>query len=584
MAKPKPWSVADFERFRLHLTLFVRSEVIPLIEDVICRRILIDAPVKCGKKDIVEYVAMRDFVHNPKRVHAFASAWHRTADEDQRDELKEHNLTVFSITNQVNVDKFNKWLDVSLAEGKEIVIHMDECDHGSGSNQILSKVWSKIRTSERITTILYSATPEEVLFSEEIGEDRTTDEFILLNKEFREGECVTYNPPEEYCGPERFLREGLVHEAMPFFEEGERYSLSEQGKEIISNLYRNMETEPSRNIIILRLSGSLSKNKKQMVTFLNHIDDFPELKDCLIVADKSDTSNIKHKRISLEKILWSDENYWRRLAIGIPMVYVIDQTCSRSTELKCHHRIYAMHDFRNTIQYNTVAQAQQRVNHYIDMERYTCFQPILVYGSIRAFKLSAGLIHYNEYLTYELKKKKITSVEKYKVLYTSDNRLHPSCSEEGMDERDADRILQQYGCFAEISISTRIDGSVREVRVYEGEWFPMKPDEWNTKWPVYANKHKLHHKRNPFKTASDFKEGERWRGQHRGWKHLDYSEGQLYEIISGERKRIDIGSTGGNRIKICYQNDEVGIFVVRCTGTKPFGMPHTHHSMYAGRE
>ena len=101
---------------------------------------------------------MRDFVHNPKRVHAFVSAWHRTADEEQRDELKEHNLTVFSITSQANVDKFNKWLDGALAEGKEIVIHMDECDHGSGSNQTLSKIWYKIRMSDRITTIMYSAT------------------------------------------------------------------------------------------------------------------------------------------------------------------------------------------------------------------------------------------------------------------------------------------------------------------------------------------------------------------------------------------------------------------------------------------
>jgi len=570
MAKPKPWSVADFERIRLHLTLFVRSEVIPLIEDAVCRRILIDAPVKCGKKDMVEYIAMRDFVHNPKRVHAFVSAWHRTADEDQRDELKEHNLTVFSIINKVNVDKFNQWLETSLAEGKELVIHMDECDHGSGSNQILSKIWSNIRMSERITTILYSATPEEVLYSKEIDD---------IHSDFREGEYVVYRPPEEYCGAERFLREGLVHEAMPFFEEGDRYSLSDQGKEIIANLYRHMETDPSRNILVLRLSGSLSKNKKWMVYFLNHIDDFLELKDWLIVADKSDTTNIKHNRISLEKIQWSDEKYWRRQATGIPMIYVIDQTCSRSTELKCHHRIYAMHDFRSTIQYNTVAQAQQRVIHYIG-DRYSCFQPIHVYGSVKTFKLSAGLITIDTYLTYELKKKKITSVEKYKILY-SDRRLHPSCSEEGMDERDADRILQEHGCFAEISISTRIEGSVREVRVYEGEWIPMKPEEWDTKWPIYSDKYKLTKKRDPFKAAEDHKIGNKWRGQHRGWKELDYSEGQLYEIISGERKRIDIGSTGGHRIKICYKNDEVGIFVVRCTGTKLIDDIHPIGSMYA---
>jgi len=328
---------------------------------------------------------------------------------------------------------------------------------------------------------------------------------------------------------------------------------------------------------VLRLSGSLSKNKKTMVHFLNHIDDFLELKDWLIVADKSDTTNIKHNRISLEKIQWSDEKYWRRQATGIPMIYVIDQTCSRSTELKCHHRIYATHDFRSTIQYNTVAQAQQRVIHYIG-DRYSCFQPIHVYGSVKTFQLSAGLITIDTYLTYELKKKKITSVEKYKIIY-SDRRLHPSCSEEGMDERDADRILQEHGCFAEISISSRIECSLREVDEYEGEWIPMKPEEWDTKWPLYADS--LKDKRDPFKAAEPHKIGDRWRGFHREWKQLDYEEDQLYEIISGERKKINIAWGGTKRTKICYQKDEIGILVVHRTGTKKHGPRPTPDSMYA---
>ena len=595
MPKPKPWSVADFELFRLHLTLFARSEVLPLLEDTICRRILIDAAVKCGKKDIVEYIAMRDLAYNPTRVHTFVSAWHRTADEDQRDELRLHNLEVFSIINQTNVDKCIKWLDERTAEGKEIVIHMDECDHGSGSKQILSKLWFKIRGSENITTILYSATPEEVLFSEEFvlsnkenreGED-ITDEFVLLNKEIREGEHVTYIPPEGYCGSERFLREGLVHEAIPFFEKGARYSLSPQGKEIIYNMKRNMETDPTRNILLLRLSGSFidkkeTKNNKMMDHFLNNIDDYPELKDCLIVAEKSDTTNIKNKRISLEKIPWSDKDYWRRQAPGILIIYVIDQTCSRSTELKCHHRIYAMHDFRNRIQFNTVSQAQERVNHYEDT--YGGFQPIHIYGNIRTFKLSSGQIDCPTYLTYDLKKKKIdvrtSPVEKYKVIYTSDNSLHPSCSEEGVDERVADRILQEHGCFAEISISSRIDGSVREVRTYDRDWFRTTPETWVTDWRAYAEQHDMTIKRSPFLAAEHHREEGRWRGQHRGWRHLDYIEGQLYEVVDGERKRIDIGSTGGDRIKLCYHNGEVGVLVVRCTGVKQSNTIHTVKSMY----
>jgi hypothetical protein len=43
---------------------------------------------------MVEYIAMRDSVNNPRRIHAFLSGWHRKADEDQRKELATQNMTV----------------------------------------------------------------------------------------------------------------------------------------------------------------------------------------------------------------------------------------------------------------------------------------------------------------------------------------------------------------------------------------------------------------------------------------------------------------------------------------------------------
>jgi len=581
---PKPWTVAVFERFRTALILFANSEIVPLIEDSICRRILVYAAVKSGKKDLVEYIAMRDKGDHPTRSHAFVSSWHRIADDEQREELKLHNLEVFSIIKPASVDKFNKWLDERIAEGKEIVIHIDECDYGSGAKQTLNKLWSKIRGSEMITAILYSATPEEVLFSEEVD---TTDEMELLNQEFREGEHVTYIPPEGYCGAERFLREGLVHEAMPFFEKkGERYSLSPQAKEIIVNMKLHMLTEPSRNILMLRLSGSFigekeTKTNKMFDHFLNNVDHFPELEGVPIVADKSDKKKITNKRIMPKTIPWSNREEWEIIVEGKLLIYVIDQTCSRSTELKCHDRIYALHDYRNTIQYNTACQAQLRPTHY--EQKYGGFQPIRIYGSVSTFKLAAGVIDYPEYLTPVLKKKKIdvrtSPVEKYKVLY-SDNRLHPSCGEEGLDEADADRILQEHGCFAKISISPRIDGSIREVRVYDKEWIKTSPETWDMDWKLYAEQHDMKPKRSPFIAAERHREGDRWPGQHRGWKHLDYVEGELYELVEGQHKTIDIGSTGGDRIKICYHNGEVGVLVVRCTGVKETNTLHTVKSMY----
>ena len=99
----KPWSVAVFETQRTHMTNFVRSKILPKLEDALCRRVVVRAPVKSGKREMVEYIAMRDSVGEPTRKHAFISAWHRKADEEQRDELGGQNMAVFSVTSEKNL-------------------------------------------------------------------------------------------------------------------------------------------------------------------------------------------------------------------------------------------------------------------------------------------------------------------------------------------------------------------------------------------------------------------------------------------------------------------------------------------------
>ena len=594
MAIPdKPWPVSIFERERLHLTLFVKKEIVPRLERRI-QRIVVRAPVKCGKREIAEYIAARDQVqHQAQRVHAFLSAWHRVADEEQRIELATQNMTVFSITNKKAVEAFIKWLSKKVHEGKYVVIHLDECDHGSGSKQMLSKVWPNIRNSKDMTTILYSATPEEVLLSGEVDDEEYNE---TIEDMINDGESVEYIPPEGYCGSARFLREGLIHEAIPFFERiNDTYALTSQGKEIVANLIRSTETKSSRNIVVLRLSYSLLGGKKEDIKknkaiyqFLSHIHSFPELSECLIVVDKDDSTNIKNKRITAEKIPWSDRKWWRRQTSDIPIIVVIDQTCSRSTEWACHDRIFATHDFRNVVQYSTISQAQERVNHY--EQKYGGFQPIHVYGHTRSFRLSAGEIDYATFLKDDWKKKKIdvrsSPDEMYRVLDTSTNKRHESCPEVGLTEIKADRLLQELGCYADISLSSRITGSVRTIRTYAGEWIAATKDTWDTIWPMYRDHLGAGETiRNPFIAAEShcLPDGT-WKGQHRGWKILDYIEDTLYERISDtEHKKLDLGSTGGNRIKVCYKNGELGVCIVRHTGTRVIDTLHTFKSMYENK-
>jgi len=590
---PKPWPVSIFERERPHLTEFVRNKMLPLVEDPGCRRIILRAPVKCGKREMVEYIAMRDAVENSPRAHAFISGWHRVADNDQREELRHQNMTVFSIKTDTQVREYIEWRDKQLAAGKTIVNHLDECDHGSGAKQMLSRVWVEVRDNSRIKNILYSATPEEVLFSGEVEDEEFQ---AMMNEMIHEGERVEYTPPAGYCGPARFLEEALVFEATPFFYkgiDGGQPTLSPQGRMIVADLRTTIAREPSRNMIVLRLSYSdlggrqqEIKRNKAIYQFLENISAFPELADFLVVVDKGDDMGIRNSQISKEKIQWSNENYWRRQAIGIPMIFVIDQTSSRSTEWACHNRIFAEHDFRNIIQYSTVSQAQERVNHY--EQRYGGFQPIRVYGSVRTFKLSAGQIDYATFLKDAWKKRKLDArtcgpEPKYHVRSTAtDHALHPLCPEAGLSEVAANRLLQDLGCAADLSLSARVAGSMRPVPTFTASFHAVTKESWPDFWTRYRNDpvnraadEGTGH--NPFATAEPHRLPDgTWQGYRREWKVLDFDR----DITGAD---LGWGAVDGLRKTVCYKNGVLGVAIVRCTGRRMMDTLRAYKSMYADR-
>lgn len=585
MAAPKPskpWSIASFESHRPHLTEFVRRDLLPLLETADCVRIVVRAPVKSGKREIVEYIAMRDSSTNSPRVHAFLSAWHRKADDEQREELKHHNLRVFSITKQKEVSACISWIMSELAKGKQIVLHLDECDHGSGGKQMLSKVWAQTRDTTSVTNILYSATPEEVLFSGEVDDP---DQVTMTQTMLYEGHRVKYNPPSGYCGPARFLEAGLVTEAKPFFYKSHTgFHLSDQGKEIITNLRQSLVENPNRNIVVLRLSYSdlggtqaERKQNKALYQFLNNLNKFPELNDMAIIADKGDYSGDKQPNMLIQKIEWSSDMFWKLQATAVPTIIVIDQTSSRSTEWACHNRIFATHDFRNMVQYTTISQAQERVNHY--EQRYGGFQQIRVYGHRKTFLLSAEQIDYKTYLTndwirHKVDKRTAGDENLYRVKRVATGVLHPSCPSGGMVEAVADMLLQDLGCFADVSISARVIGRPMEKRVYTAKWAAVTPETWETWWPTFrTDVPEGYNPRNPFLAAAPYRLPDgRWRGQHRGWAVLDFD--------ADIKESPDLGSTGGNRIKICYRGGVLGIAVVICTGVEQVDTMRTYKSMY----
>ena len=585
---PKPWSVADFERLREPLVDFVKAKVLPLLDDTECRRIVIRAPVKSGKREMVEYIAMRDKQNGPaRRVHAFLSAWHRVADDSQREELKHHNLCIFSIINTANTVNCIRWITNQIAQGKHVVLHLDECDHGSGQKQMLSRVWRATRDNVNVTNILYSATPEEVLFSGEID-----DEYADDVAEIMEGHIVYYKPPIGYCGPRKFLRKGLVFNAKPFFTKvGATYGLTEQGKEIVRDLRAAIAANPERNIVVLRLSYSLGsggrtdrKENKAIYQFLKNIRDFPELTDFDIIADKGEKFEGAWG-VAKEDVLWSDkpsdpdyQRYWERKQIGKPTLIVIDQTSSRSTEWACHSRIFATHDYRDSVTFSVVSQAQERVNHY--KQRYGAFQPIRVYGHLKTWEMSAKKITYSTYINNEWTKRKVDrrtagDAELYRILNSATGAVHPE-HRAPMAEPAADEILLNLGCGATVNVSARVRGGVKTVPDIVCSFHPCTRDTYSGVAALAA------FPTNPF-IASDREMAahpDRWPlaegqiGNLREWGVYEYDY-----IVRNKGNRMSVQSVARDprgRITICYKDGVLGVAL-----RKPTGITRTEDSMTA---
>lgn len=585
------WSVSDFEEKRMHLTDFLKSKVVPLIESHQCRRIVIRAPVKSGKREMVEYVAQRDNCSTPSRIHVFISAWHRVADKAQRDELSIHNMRVFSITNDTQVEECMKYIISKLLDGKDVVLHLDECDFGSGERQKLGKIYREFRANDSVTFILYSATPQEVLFSGEIDHATDIDYDNMINETIHAGEFIEYVPPPGYCGPGRFLDEGLVTEAMPFFYFiNGAVHLSEQGSGIIADLRESMRSNPRRNLIVLRLSTSHSegggkrKENKAIYQFIKGAENCPELAGVSIFVSK-DTYNQNVDRgngyVQFQTFEWSNPHYWQRsISTEFPTILVIDQTASRSTELVCHDRIFAWHDFRNTVVFTTVSQAQERVNHY--EQRYGGFQPIRIYGHKKTFELSAGRISYNDFMTTPWIKRKIDirtvkqlklKGDYYRVLSSSDNRVHPNYSGPLSDD-EANKILQTLSSFAEVKVSARVRGRSGLKPIFSREFVPLSPEEFSLK------KNFLESKipggatfRNPFnESIKKGKDGSKFKGHIRGvWKVWSFEELSEKEKAWG----------GSARMTICYNGDVLGVDLRWNTGMfEEINTLETFKSMY----
>lgn len=573
MCEPsKPWSVNQFELHRPEICSFVNRELIYRIENEDnsqINKIIVKAPVKSGKREIVEYTSMKDSKKEQTRFHAFISAWHRKADEEQRDELKKHNLNVFSIINDENAIKFKRWIISMLSTNKKIVIHLDECDHGSGHTQKLSLIWNDIKGNRNISIILYSATPEEILFSSEIKDEQSILDDIILYAEMTE-----YTPPIGYCGSRKFIEENLVFDAKPFFKilDDESAILSDQAKMIVNDLQNSMVLERKRNIIILRLSyyvNNLEKKieNKAIYQFINKLHYFQELSNFLIIFDKDSVEErvvLRNRdKILIDNVQWSKKIFWDTMTSEKPILVIIDQTSSRSTEWACHDRVFATHDFRKKSSYSIICQAQERVNHY--ERKYGGFQRIQVYGHRKSFILSASRDQKSEYENYLNNLWMIKKVKKpipgFKIVQSQNpSMLHPVYSDIYSTREEAEEILLNMDCLTEVNLSTRITGNKKTFPKIITEFHECNKENYESKKRELRRRFPNHNfSGNKFEVSE--REGlidGKYQGYLRRWKVFHYEE---IKAAPGWAVLID-----HPRITICYQNEILGIALCINTG------------------
>lgn len=608
----KPWSVAIFERERPHLVNWIKTELVPNVVSTSIRNIVVEADVKSGKREMVEFIAMLDNTATrrtePTRVHVYISSFIRKADKEQRKELSDHNIKVCPIQRDTHVRECIEWIDRHLDMEQHIITHIDEGDYGSGQNQNLNKIWDHIKDNQNITNIVWSATIAEILYSDTIQSDDNPPDAIqeIANT----GVHIRYRPeqynlqtqqPVGFCGPNVFLDSGLVENAMPFFivksTSPLEYTLSNQARSLMSELVENMRSNPDKNILFLRLSYSIKngcrrKESKAIHVLLNNLNHFPELRDWFILVDKDENFEINDHRIMKEPVGWSSRLYWNMKTRDRPIIVIADQTSSRSTEWACHNRVYALHDFRHTQTYSAYAQALQRPNHYAS--KYpTGFQKIRIFGNKKVFELAAGRIRYSDYLHDDWVIRKVDhrivqaagggNDARYEIRNVTTRDLHECCvvpdgAPRGILTEDADDMMLRLGCGHTMSLSQRVMGDIKRVANIVTRFYPCHDaDSYNEviqtpEWIQFT----AHNFRNPFNHPILNQNGEHL-GHMRGYHLLDYESN-----VVGEKWGFN-DTNRTPRLAICYNNGILGVGVRILNPDEEFviaGDIRTINSMY----
>jgi adenosyl cobinamide kinase/adenosyl cobinamide phosphate guanylyltransferase len=333
-----PKSIDWFLKFRQETTAFTKTIVDAKNEGK--THILVNAPVKSGKKEIVEILKQ---LTNGTVI--YITSFNRKDVINQKKELNKYGINVH-ITDRDH----HCQLAISDIKSHSGIVYLciDECDYGSGNLQKLSTVFSEIMHLYNVIKVYFSATSHE-LESSSLSEK---DSYQYLK----------YIPSSEYNGAKYFLENDLVIDVEPFFylTSKDTVELSDHSEKVI-----NESITPDKHIGVVRVANSkifmsYFKDPKIKNEIQNKLKSFmPKSRDWEIVPIDSDTPHEWENRNTCNRYTYCNKlNY----------LFIIKQTCTRGTDLKgWHHRIAFWHDSRthkSRSTPNTLIQAFLRPSHY----------------------------------------------------------------------------------------------------------------------------------------------------------------------------------------------------------------------------
>jgi hypothetical protein len=247
---------------------------------------------------------------------------------------------------RTHLESIKREIEDAINNGLTVYIHVDEADYGSGIKQCLSEL---LRFTQQLPVnhIFYSATAHEVLHSQ---------------MKYR---VVKFVPDASFKNAEYFIKNGLVHKAEePFFifNDKEQLVLSTQGEECC----KLIDIKQGKNIGVVRITTTLNKQSLYQSVKNNYGMTNSTIRKSL---DKTFGKNNYVVKFTDKdsSMFWGDRenNYtsmtaWYDLPSNKPVLHIINQTSTRSTEWALQPHLAFYHSYRKQSFASTICQADAR--------------------------------------------------------------------------------------------------------------------------------------------------------------------------------------------------------------------------------